>query len=123
MKVTVQNGANHGLSRAEVEAMLHHLPGSWNRSVDAIVLYEHQEPEFRCRYYEKEKKLGLFWPSNDHNQPTKSKAVDEMLIALSAIANRGSLPDRLSASLRSQYLADAATVRAKCLKVVGEDAP
>lgn len=26
MKMTVQNGANHGLSRAEVEAMLRHFP-------------------------------------------------------------------------------------------------
>lgn len=122
MKVTVQNGANHGLSRAEVEAMSQHLPGSWSRSVDAIVLYQHQQPDFLCRYYEKERILGLFWPSVEHEQPTKIEAVEEMLVALSAIADRGSLPTRLSASLRQQYLDDVVSVRAKCLTVIGEDA-
>lgn len=122
MKVTVQNGANHGLSRANVEAMLRHFPWTWSRTVDAIVLYQHQQPDLLCQYYEKERILGLFWPSAEREHPTKVEAVEEMLVALSAIAERGSLPTRLSASLRQQYLDDVASVRAKCLEVIGEDA-
>jgi hypothetical protein len=123
MRVTVQNGANHGLSRREVESMLQHVPASWGRTVESVVLYEHQDREFQCTYYDKEKILGLFWPSAKHReQPTKAQAVEAMLVALSVIAERGSLPTRLGPSLRDRHLNATVVVRKKCLEAIGENA-
>jgi hypothetical protein len=123
IRVTVQNAANHGLNRAEVEVMLTHVPSSWGRHVKSVVLYEHQQPAFRCTYYEKEKILGLFWPSkNQIEQPAKADAVEEMLLSLSVIAERGSLPERLSSSLRNEHLSAIGAIRKRCLEAIGENA-
>ncbi|HZF18141.1 MAG TPA: hypothetical protein VE008_00385 [Burkholderiales bacterium] len=123
MRVTVQNAANHGFSRAEVEAMLQHVPKPWSTNVDSVVLYSHREPDFRCTYYPKERILGLFWPSAGRQQkPSKAAAAEEMLLALSVIAEQGSLPERLSASLREEHLDAIASIRDRCLRAIGQHA-
>ena len=123
MRVTVQNAASHGLSRAEVEAMLQHVPKSWSRNVKSVVLYEHGEPDFRCTYYPKEKILGLFWPTGtQRQQPTKAQAGEEMLLALSVIAERGALPDRLSSALLGEHFNAIAPLRKECLAAIGQHA-
>ena len=38
MKVVVQNGANNGLSRGEVEAMFEFFPNSWKTAVSKVML-------------------------------------------------------------------------------------
>jgi hypothetical protein len=123
MRVTVQNAANHGFSRAEVEAMLQHVPKPWSENVDSVVLHSHREPDFRCTYYPKERILGLFWPSAEpQREPSKAAAAEEMLLALSVIAERGSLPERLSPSLREEHLRAIASIRDRCLKAIGQHA-
>jgi hypothetical protein len=123
IRVTVQNAANHGLSRREVATMLRHVPSSWARFVESVALYEHAEPAFRCTYFGKEKVLGLFWPNAEHGeQPTKAQAAEAMLIALSVVAERGALPERLSPSLREEHLNATAALRKKCLAEIGQHA-
>jgi hypothetical protein len=122
MRVTVQNAANHGFSRAEVEAMLQLVPKPWSTNVESVVLYSHREADFRCTYYPKERILGLFWPSAERQKPSKAAAAEEMLVALSVIAERGSLPERLSASLREEHLGAIASIRDRCLKAIGQHA-
>lgn len=122
MKVTIQNGAHHGLSRAEVESVLDHFPPAWSRAVASLVLYQHQHSEFECKYFEKKKILGLFWPSPKHEQPTKAQAIEQMLLALSVLAEHGSLPSRLRRAARQEHLHAIAPVRDKCLETIGTNA-
>ena len=39
IKVTVQNGAHHGLSRAEASAIVNCFPAAWVKIVTDVVLY------------------------------------------------------------------------------------
>lgn len=118
MKVTVQNGANHGLSRAEVEAMLRHFRGRGAAlSTRLFCISTSSQTCFASTTRRRES-----WGCSGQARNAKVEAVEEMLVALSAIAERGSLPTRLGASLRQQYQDDVASVRAKCLEVIGEDA-
>jgi hypothetical protein len=123
IRVTVQNGANHGLSRDEVESMLAIVPSSWGQNVTLVALNGHQEPNVRCTYHPKEKVLGLFWPQGVQREPpSKAKAVEQLLLALSVISERGELPDRISTSMRQEHLGAIGDVRSKCLAAIGAHA-
>lgn len=102
-RVTVQNGANHGLSRRETERLLRHIPASWCRDVTTVAISEHAEPAFSCAYFAKEKTLGVFWPSARYLQPTKVEAAEAVLVAISIVAERGELPKRIGSSLHSDH--------------------
>lgn len=118
MKVTVQNGATHGLSRKEAEAMLPLFPTDWSRLVKSIVLYQGTGAAMEANYYPKESILGLFWPATNAASPSKTEAIEELLLALAVINERGELPVRLSSSQRSHVLEVISTVRDKCLAMV-----
>jgi hypothetical protein len=74
MKVTVQNGAAHGLSRRDVEAVIPLLPASWSNRVDQLVLYQGESAAVKASFYPKKKLLGLFWA-----MPTESASKAEGL--------------------------------------------
>jgi hypothetical protein len=103
MKITVQNGAAHGLSRRDLEAVIPLFPASWMRCVKQVVLYQGAGEALRASYYPKDQILGLFWPAPG-SQATKQQAVTELLLALSVIAERGELPAQLATSLRERHL-------------------
>lgn len=121
MKVTVQNGATHGLSRQEVESMVPLFPPSWSKHVKHIVLYQGDGPEVTASFYPKEQILGLFWPDKAASAP-KTEGVRELLVALSVVKERGELPARLSASLRKRHQSEVAHVLSVCLPRVAADA-
>lgn len=118
-RVTVQNGANHGLSRRETERLLRHIPASWSRVINTIAISEHAEPTFSCAYFPKEKILGVFWPSVPNEQPTKVEAAEAVLVALSIVADRGELPKRISSSLHSVHRDRTADLLQKYLNEEG----
>ena len=115
MKVTVQNGASHGLSRNDVERLVLLFPPAWSSLVKAIVLYQGSEPSIVVSFYPKSGTIGLFWPPKSAPQPSKSEAVEELLVALAIVAERGALPARISPSLRSRSLNETADIRDLCL--------
>jgi hypothetical protein len=118
MKVTVQNGAAHGLTRRDVEAIIPLLPASWARCVEQIVLYQGETPQLRASFYPKQKTLGLFWPVPSESA-SKEEGLQELLLALSIVAERGDLPDRVSPALRERHEAELAALGRRCLiKVV-----
>ena len=122
MKVVIQNGANHCLARREVEAMLAHFPAAWSRHVESIALYQGEGPSFYAQFFAKERTLGLHSPAPEYTPTRKSAAVEELLLALAVIAERGELPQRLNPSLRAATLGSLGAVRDHCLQVVGENA-
>ena len=122
MKVTVQNGAAHGLSRGEVEAMVRVFPAAWSHLVKSIVLYQGGEVEIDVSFHPKEKVVGLYWPSSSVVPSSKAKAIEKLLVALAVVAERGELPARMSTSLRGRILEQVAEVHQKCLDMVAKNA-
>jgi len=98
--------------------MITFSPSTWVRSVDSLVLYQTSEDRVFATYHPKEKLLGLFWPSSPHSGLSKVTAIDEMLIAMAAVADMKHLPERLPEPRRVQYLDAADDVRKHCLEVV-----
>ena len=121
MKVTVQNGAAHGLSRRDVETIIPLVPASWSAAVHQIVLYQGDSPDLKSAFYPKNKLLGLFWPAPAESA-SKADGVQELLVALSVVAERGELPERLSPALRERHLGEVADVLHRCLAQVVPDA-
>jgi len=92
MKVIVQNGAQHALSRRIVEAMLEHIP--WQRGVENISLCS---GEFlAASFHKKERSLSLIWPFREPH-PEKAVAIELLVAALATIEINGDLPKRFSA--------------------------
>ena len=121
MKVVVQNGARHGLSRRQVEAMGAVLPPTWQRSIASLTLCQGRESEFCVKHYPKERKVGAFWPAEQHPQPSIERVVEELLVSLEVIAKRGSLPAHLSKALRGAAAASTAELRARCMEILAEN--
>lgn len=120
MKVTVQNGAAHGLSRKEVEAMVQVFPVAWARLVKSIVLYQ-GEADIDVSFHPKEQIVGLYWPAVSVGH-SKAEAIEVLLVALAVVADRGELPSRISPTLRSRLLEQVSEVHQKCLGIVAQDA-
>ena len=98
--------------------MVTHFPKAWEQAVESVVLYQHDKPDIQCQYNGKAKFLGIFWPGQGSPMPSKSESVDEVLIAMAAIAERGELPAKMSRSMRDHFLLSVEEVRQKCLAVV-----
>jgi len=94
------------------------FPASWSRAVKSIVLCADRAAEVHASFHAKEQSLALFWPSPPA-VPTKTEALDTLLIALATVSDTGSLPKHLSASSRAAYLEVISAVRAQCLPLVG----
>jgi len=120
MKVTVQNGATHGLSRKEVEAMVRVFPAAWSHLVKSIVLYQ-GGADIDVSFHPKEQTVGLYWPSLSVD-PSKAEAIEVLLVALAVVAERGELPARISPSLRSRLLEQVSELHRKCLAIVAKNA-
>jgi len=116
MKVTIQNGAMHGLSRNEVTAMLKYFPAEWSRVVDSIVLYQGGS-DVVAKFYAKERILGLFWPSPAAGH-AKAEAIEILIVALAIVAERGGLPGKISSPLQTRMLDQTAQLRHQCLSAV-----
>ncbi len=121
MKVTVQNGAAHGLSRRELEAIVPLFPASWASRVQQIILYQGEGTVVKASFYPKQKTLGLFWPV-PLEFASKAEGVQELLLALSVVAERGELPDRLSNAVRERHEAELEPLVRLCLMKVVSNA-
>lgn len=121
MKVTVQNGATHGLSRRDVESIIPLFPRAWLVAVQQIVLYQGKGKDVSALYYPEKRLLGLFWPV-DATNVSKAAGLEELLVALSVVADRGELPARLSKSIRKRHAGDVATIHASCLEAMASNA-
>jgi hypothetical protein len=117
MKITVQNGTIHCLSRKDAEALLPMLPQSWHKQVSSIVLYGGNELA-KATFYPQTRTLGLFGPSNRTDLPAKTEAITELLIALSIVSERGELPTKPTKTLIKAHLLAIAPILEQCLRAV-----
>lgn len=120
MKVTVQNGAAHGLSRRNVESIIPLFPRAGLTPVQQIVLYQGRGKNVSALYYPEARLLGLFWPV-DAASVSKAAGLEELLVALSVVAERGKLPTHLSKAIRERHAGDVATLHARCLEAMARN--
>ena len=117
MRVLVQNGAQHGLPRRTVESMVALFPASWSRAVKSIVLCADAATEVHASFHPKEQSLSIYWPTPPA-APTKTEALDALLLSLAVVSETGALPKHLTASSRAAYLEVISVVRAQCLPLL-----
>ncbi len=117
MKLVIQNGCRHTLTRKEFEAMIELFPLKWSERVKTIAFYKGDEPAMRLQYFEKEKVLGLFWPKESQGKEEKLQAVQDILLSLECISENHSLC--LDKSNRDYLLDGTALIREKCLGMLG----
>lgn len=86
MKLVIQNGCRHTLTRKEFEPMLALLAPSWSKRVNTIAFYSGVEPCLRTQYFEKEKVLGLFWSKELSDTNEKRLAIREIITSLECIS-------------------------------------
>ena len=94
MKVVVQNGSRHSLSRRDAEAVLACLPRSWGAQVDKVVLAHGERLE--ARFHRKEQVLALHCPWEPSSQRDKATVVAVLVQALADASGMG-LPEGLVA--------------------------
>ncbi len=92
MKVVVQNGANHCLSRRDAEAVVSLLPSAWSSCVSQVLLASGST--LSTSFHSKERVLCLYCPSSPVAARDKRLAVSLLLRAL-ATAARAELPEEL----------------------------
>ena len=112
MQVVVQNGAQHGLSRRNVERMVTLFPAAWSRGVESIALCG--GPELRASFHAKERVLSLSWPTNPPF-PTASEAVVVLVAALAAVSELGAVPKKFAPATYVARSDAVAIVRDNCL--------
>ena len=106
MKVVVQNGCEHVLSRKDVEAVLSKLPVRLSRVVNTIALCQGDISGLEFSFHKKEKTLELF--SLRSLEPIeKGKAIELLVAGLLCVDDRGEWPERLSVSKRGAYITEA----------------
>jgi hypothetical protein len=118
MKVVVQNGVAHGLSRKEVEKIIPLFPVAWESAVDSIVLYQSPDEHLFTSYHPKERIIGLYWPRANESTPSKYSAIEELLVAMASISDTGQLPQNLSNARRMQYLDATSSILRKCQELI-----
>lgn len=106
MKVVVQNGCDHVLSRKDVEAVMLKLPARLNRSVNTVGLSQGDENGIELSFHKKEMSLELFSPRNVESI-SKGEALALLVVGLLCVDDRGEWPERMSGSKMAAYMAEA----------------
>ncbi len=113
MKLVIQNGCRHTLTRKEFEPMIELFPPKWSKRVKTIAFYKGDEPAIRLQYFEKEKVLGIFWPKESQGKQEKLQAIQDILVSLECISENHLLC--LDRSNLDHLLDRTALIREKCL--------
>ncbi|GAC1375048.1 MAG: hypothetical protein NVSMB40_12640 [Aquirhabdus sp.] len=117
MKIVVQNGTQHCLSRQEIEAMVLLFPAPWSSNVKVILLGTKNETGITINFHPKEQCLYLACSSKG-TLPSKIDAIEELLIALVTIEETGFLPKKISSAIKSHALEITSELAQSCIKLV-----
>lgn len=117
MKVVIQNGVLHALSRREAECIVGQLPKRFLDVADSLVLYQ-GGGDPTVEYYQRSRSVGLFWSRHSGSSELKMIGVWELLIALQVIADLGHLPARLSRSRRRAAEEETGLLLEECARVL-----
>ena len=118
MKIVVQNGIQHCFSRKEIEAMVQLFPVSWSRNVKTVLLGTTNKTGMTITFYPKSQTLYVTCPSQGI-RPSKVDAIEALLVTLAIIDETGSLPKKISSSVRAHALAITSELAQSCIQLVG----
>ena len=100
MKVVIQNGSNHPLSRSDAESLFSGMSDSWSNIISNVTLYRSENEEIYSYYYNKSKVLGIFSPETSK----KEDVINIIYIALGCLKCIGDIPKKIPASKRKDYM-------------------
>jgi len=106
MRVVVQNGCDHVLSRKDVETVIPKLPARLSRAVNTVGLCQGDENGIALSFHKKEMSLELFSPRNVE-LISKYEALTLLIVGLLCVDDRGEWPERMSGSKMAAYMAEA----------------
>lgn len=121
MKVVIQNGAIRTLSRQQAEAIVALFPAPWMERIDSITLCQGDHHTLQVKHYPRASAVGVFWPSSAHPQPGAAEAVQELLVALAIVTERGHLPLKVSKSVRARAEQQVSALLMRCVEVLRGD--
>jgi len=102
MKVVVQNGSQHPITRKEMEAIIQVIPSSLKKGISSICLYHSENGELDTTFFDKSKTLGFYGHANVSTFDCKIEALEELAFALILLRDTGEIPFKLSKSKISQ---------------------
>ena len=101
MKVTVQNGSQHPVSRNEMEAIVQEIPTDLLKGIASVCMYKSDSGEPYVEFYEKEQILGFFGHASTSTVACKLEALEMLAFALIFLRDTNSIPSRISKAKRS----------------------
>jgi hypothetical protein len=101
MKIIVQNGAKHLLTRNVIESLLPKMPTEWGEGVDSILICSSTSERPLIEYYPKMKQVAV-WGTN--TEKSLFLILRELFVSLSVLFERGDLPQKLNKSLYDYHL-------------------
>jgi len=114
MKVVVQNGAPHTLSRRQVEAMAALMPAAWREHVDQIAICS--GPQLTVAFHSKVRAFSLICS----REGSVAEAVDALIAGLAVSAETGSVPKRFDPSTFVGKSGHLTRVRDECVRLLDE---
>lgn len=102
MKVVVQNGSQHPITRKEMEAIIQVIPNSLKKRISSICLYHSESDEPDTTFFDKSKTLGFYGYANVSTLDRKIEALEELAFSLILLRDTGETPFKLSKSKISQ---------------------
>lgn len=102
LRVVIQNGAQHCLTRSVVESRLRAVPDIWAKHVERVTIRETVAPEPVVSFHPKEKSVAINGPESEIQLV---RFIEALLVALSIIAEKGELPDKVGTGLWKEHRA------------------
>lgn len=88
--------------------------------INEICLYQQSDFEPSFVFYPKPKILGIFWQNkiNDNDNDNKISFINELFINLKSIEVLGKLPEKISNSLKNEFLISTEASRKKAVSLL-----
>jgi hypothetical protein len=102
MKVVVQNGSQHPITRKEMEDIIQVIPSSLTKGISSICLYHSESGDPDTTFFDKSKTLGFYGHANVSTLDNKIEALEELAFSLILLRDTGHIPFKLSKNKRSQ---------------------
>ena len=102
MKIVVQNGCKHPITRTEMERVSNELPSVLVRDISSICLYKSCTGENYVTFHAKEKLISFFGGSCALTLENKVSALEELVVSLVLLKSNGDIPSKVSKSKRKQ---------------------
>jgi hypothetical protein len=89
--------------------------------ISEVCLYQQSGDHPKIEFYAKRKLLGIFWKPELKNDEHKINLINEIFVSIKAIRELGNLPEKLSVSLKNEFLIATEESRKKVISLLLTD--